>query len=106
MTRVNHLLEDFSDHNLLLQMLLGLLSETERIERLLPRPAAAGRRADRMVDDSFVAALLGIVSLRAQLVNVVGPSLDARRKRAGGKLLRNDRRSVRRRGQTIRELMR
>jgi hypothetical protein len=96
---LSHLVEDFSEQNLLLQMLLGILAGTERIARLLPAPAARGGRlaADRAIDP-FLAALLGIVSIRLQVQQAVRetarPRVSTRRSRP------------RRRSPNLRELMR
>jgi hypothetical protein len=105
--RLNHLLEAFSEQNLLLQMLLGVLSETERVARLLPKPVGDSvTPSTEMSVDPFTAALLGIVSLHAELRNA------ALEKSSGGHRPGNARHrvfkkpSVSGREPTIRELMR
>jgi hypothetical protein len=66
-SHVNDLLEEFSEQNLLLQMLLGVLSETERVEQLLPKPTAkaVAPQAAAPTVDPFLAALLGVVAASA-----------------------------------------
>ena len=110
MSRVNHLVEEFAEQNLLLQMVLGVLSETERVERLLPRPTARAVTASAVPTlDRFAAALLGIVSLRQHIRAMVSaassPPVDDHRSKA---LLFPDipPNRKRRRRHTIRELMR
>ena len=111
MSHVNHLLEEFSEQNLLLQVLLGVLSETERVERLLPRPAAASSapRVAAPTIDPFVAALLGVVSLRQQLRGAVTEEAARRPTRdrdRGRRDVASPSSPGRRRPPTIRELMR
>jgi hypothetical protein len=109
-SRVDHLVEEFSEQNLLLQMLLGVLSETDRVARLLPRPKLRAVRpsAVRSVD-GFVAALLGIVSFRQQIQIELSADSTVRNENDAGPTpaatdISPD--SRRRRRHTIRELMR
>jgi len=108
-SRVNDQLEAFSDQNLLLQMLLGVLSETDRVERLLPQPVARAGPPVSVTVDAFLAALLGIVSLRQHLRDVMSDKSAQRAERdgeAGLPLVERPSRIARRRPPTIRELMR
>jgi hypothetical protein len=106
-SRINDLLEEFSEQNLLLQMLLGVLSETERVARLLPKPAADPvTPSTDLTLDPFMAALLGIVALHLELRNGVLEQ-SGRGHEAGHARPRIFKRSsVSGREPTIRELMR
>ena len=66
MSRLADLHHAYSDQNLWLQCLLGMVSETGRLARSLPRPRR-NRRSTRQEIDPFVAALLGVLSLRAEI---------------------------------------
>lgn len=108
MSRVDHLVEEFSEQNLLLQMLLGVLSETDRVARLLPEPKARTVTSAVPIVDGFAAALLGIVSFRQQIQVALSaessPRQNVARRRAQPLDISADRR--RRRRHRIRELMR
>jgi hypothetical protein len=108
--RVDHLVEEFSEQNLLLQMLLGILSETERVTRLLPEPKVRAVKPSTVpMVDGFVAALLGIVSFRQQIHVALSAESPLRHENGAGPAppatdISPD--SRRRRRHTIRELMR
>ena len=60
----------FGEQNLPLQLLLGLLSGTERVARLLPADASDAAPAAQS-PDRFTALLLGMVSFRRSLLVVL-----------------------------------
>jgi len=109
-SRVDHLVEEFSEQNLLLQMLLGVLSETDRVARLLPAPKVRAVTSSALpIVDGFVAALLGIVSFRQQIQMAVSAESMLRNENDPGPGplaidIRPD--SRRRQRRTIRQLMR
>jgi hypothetical protein len=67
---VNGVLTEFSERNLLLQLLLGVVSHTDRLIQLVPPVADATSPTHPQDVDPFVAALLGMVSLRARLFEI------------------------------------
>lgn len=72
MSRVDELHPRFEEYNLTLQLFLGLLSVTERIEKLLPPPEGNDKTdAPEPTDlDCFAAMLLGVVSFRRRLLDL------------------------------------
>ena len=67
MSRLADLHQEYADQNAWLQCLLGIVSKTGRLAGSLPRPGG-GRRSPAPADiDPFVAALLGVLSLRAEI---------------------------------------
>ncbi len=71
MSRLHSTRRAFGEQNLPLQALLGLLSATEAVERLLPS-AGAGPAAPSAPPDRFTSLLLGLVSFRRTLLTVLG----------------------------------
>lgn len=66
MTRLADLHHGYTDQNIWLQCLLGIVSGTGRLARSLPRPGGDRRSAPPDIDP-FVAALLGVLSLHAEI---------------------------------------
>jgi hypothetical protein len=66
MSRLADLHHAYTDQNVWLQCLLGIVSETGRLARSLPRPRRDRSSTPREIDP-FVAALLGVLSLRAEI---------------------------------------
>lgn len=81
MSRLASLRRAYAEQNLWLQVLLGVVSETGQVARALPGPDARLRSARPQID-LFVAALLGAVSLRAQLHAAADESAEPRWPRA------------------------
>jgi hypothetical protein len=66
MSRLADLHQEYADQNAWLQCLLGIISKTGRLAASLPRPDSGSRSAAPEIDP-FVAALLGVLSLRAKI---------------------------------------
>jgi hypothetical protein len=67
MSRLVDLHQEYADQNAWLQCLLGIVCETGRLAGSLPHPVG-GRRSTATRDiDPLVAALLGVLSLRAEI---------------------------------------
>lgn len=73
MSRLHSTRGDFGEQNPPLQLLLGLLSATERLTQLLPSPQADTAEASA-APDPIVAALLGVVAFRSRLLAVLEPA--------------------------------
>lgn len=67
MSRLHSTQDRFAEQNPPLQLLLGLLSATGRVERMLPTPTA-GDASPTEEPDRFVALLLGVVAFRRGLL--------------------------------------
>ncbi len=77
---IDDLREDFTDHDVFLHLVLGLLSATGRVTRLLPTPAeeaAPSGAAGPPRDERFLHLLLGIVSVRTRLLQALEPEAAA-----------------------------
>jgi hypothetical protein len=67
MSRLADLHQEYADQNGWLQCLLGIVSETGRLAGSLPRPGGGRSSPAPPEIDPFVAALLGVLSLRAEI---------------------------------------
>jgi len=77
MARLEELRAEFSDHDPVLHLLLGLVSLSRRLEPLLPAPpSGAPAQAPSPLaeaDERRVLLLLGLVSVRRTLMNTLEP---------------------------------